>query len=132
MALTAYNLYYSTVRADAFYAEVIRILPSQGVEAASARVRFGEFLVWAVLIWCAWLVILLRVPYEAFALAWAVLLVLGACDIVYVMRIVRSFLADSSKADLLRVLLSYRYRAWRVVYDGMVLVGGCLALMLPG
>ncbi|MEB3221837.1 MAG: hypothetical protein VKS61_07125 [Candidatus Sericytochromatia bacterium] len=97
-----------------------------------ARLKASSAFGWFVLSWQAWLVVLLREPHPTFALAWAVVLVVTACEVVFVLRVLRRCLLGPGDPAAMALLVSWPVRAWRVVAELMGLVGCGLALLLSG
>ncbi|MEB3329052.1 MAG: hypothetical protein VKQ33_07455 [Candidatus Sericytochromatia bacterium] len=125
------SLYIVLFRNDETYAAYLETARLHGPEVMSASLQAGLLFSWSVIGWGAWLVVLLREHHEVFALVWAVTLVLNACDLVYTGRAIRTRLTDLARAEPFRVHVSPPYRAWRILADGMTVVGCVLALM-PG
>lgn len=122
------SLYVVLFRNQELYSEFLESAKVHGAESMRAHLRLSTLVAWSIVLWGFWLVVMLRERHEAFAFAWAVILVLSACDLLYVVRAPQTRLADLANAQSFRELQAWPYRLWRVVSDGMMIAGCILAL----
>lgn len=128
--VAAADLQAALFRYPELFATLLAHLRTRGAEGLSSFMGCASVFTWALMAWSLCLVVLLRDRHEAFALAWAVTLVLAACETVYTERSIRARLADPARAEPLRLQVSWPFRAWRVFVNVMTLVG-CALMVVP-
>lgn len=129
MGLVAADLLAAITR----YPELFKgLVPLLRADPASRRTFLaGRIIDGMAHLWLLALTLPLKGLDESAALAWAVLVTIGACDSVHTARTIEAAVEAPEQPPTPAMLISWPYRLWRVCYD-VVILAGCGSLLAAG